>query len=933
MFIKVFHTPFGLRGFTEELFRVASKNVKDANYSRILYLAPTPWKIQESERVFHNLAEECYVPPEMLTIKQLARRLHSVRGRERVISQSIVPVVISLLTSKGIGFSSLMSHFIEEIKQYHPGEVVEIIRKELRDIFHDVGIPDEVFDRTLEAIKIFESYERILNSHNAVDENDVMTLCPKLIELQGSRYETLVLDGFYELTGSEEAVVKALIAETKETLIRIPYDIKLAFYTDRLISFLNNNFNIHHISINHAECCREISYHPYKSVEEELEGIARSIKNHFISGQISDLAKIIVVFPHLGKYAEMARRIFGKYGIPCSVSRPKPLGKTKPLLDLIALLESVSDDYPRLPFCQFLTSPHFRNLSHLFRKYIPGFSLMAGIVKGKDLWMNLSERKQFLHNPTDRLKGELRSLEKELTRVFKTLAALENMRYAGTFSGYSEVISKILTDLDFSYNDNEDTGSKKNIGDILRQLSFIDDITPSSFSAKHPDLRQFIEAFTHILNTSETEKGIEGVRIMDFIEISGMEPDHLYFGGLKDGDFPSKPDMDHLLPDSVRRRFGLVDFDSYLGRQKFLFFRALSSAKNVHLSYPETEGDRIFLPSSFLPWNKQTEKTLYGIFSLEEELVRKGTVPFTSQIEEIRDVRSRLLENKFGETSFVRVTDIDSYRACPRKFYIERVLRLEPPEIKKYEIEAALLGTIAHEVMQFLISESITDFHDLSQRAHAIMDSVLADKPVDDYWKEAVKSSFLKILPDIFRIEKKIADEGYRFMDSEVSVQGEVIKGIRLKGTVDRVDKRVPNEEKDSSLTIQHSAPGTHVQLIDYKTGTTQFSGTQVLSKGASLQLFLYASLMKSLGLTVERTGIYSLKDMKISWIPGRNDRREGRTIENYIEASLRFLEETIFDMRKLEFPALPLNEQTCRTCPERPYCPYIQKAVVNPEA
>jgi len=157
MSIKVFHTPFGLRGFTEELFRAASRNLKDANYSRILYLAPTPWKIQESERVFHNLAEECYVPPEMLTIKQLARRLHSVRGREMIISQSIVPVVISLLTSKGIGFSSLMSHFIEEIKQYHPGEVVEIIRKELGDIFNDVGIPDEVFDRTLEAIKIFES--------------------------------------------------------------------------------------------------------------------------------------------------------------------------------------------------------------------------------------------------------------------------------------------------------------------------------------------------------------------------------------------------------------------------------------------------------------------------------------------------------------------------------------------------------------------------------------------------------------------------------------------------------------------------------------------------------------------------------------------------------------------------------------------------------
>jgi hypothetical protein len=119
------------------------------------------------------------------------------------------------------------------------------------------------------------------------------------------------------------------------------------------------------------------------------------------------------------------------------------------------------------------------------------------------------------------------------------------------------------------------------------------------------------------------------------------------------------------------------------------------------------------------------------------------------------------------------------------------------------------------------------------------------------------------------------------------------------------------------------------VEIIDYKTGATQFSGPQVLAKGATLQLFLYASLMKALGAHVERVGIYSLKDMSVSWIPGRNDRRDGRTIADYLEASLRFLEEIVSQMRSGSFPADPLNEQTCRNCPERPYCPYIQKTTL----
>ena len=141
-----------------------------------------------------------------------------------------------------------------------------------------------------------------------------------------------------------------------------------------------------------------------------------------------------------------------------------------------------------------------------------------------------------------------------------------------------------------------------------------------------------------------------------------------------------------------------------------------------------------------------------------------------------------------------------------------------------------------------------------------------------------------------------------------MSVEGEIIEGIKLKGKIDRVDK------KDDV-----------VELIDYKTGSAQLNRLEVLNKGASLQLFLYAALMKSLGFKVERVGIYSLKDIKIIWIPGRNDKREGKTIEDYITAGMKYLDATLSEMRDGNFTASPLNEQTCRNCHEKPYCPYIQ--------
>jgi len=103
----------------------------------------------------------------------------------------------------------------------------------------------------------------------------------------------------------------------------------------------------------------------------------------------------------------------------------------------------------------------------------------------------------------------------------------------------------------------------------------------------------------------------------------------------------------------------------------------------------------------------------------------------------------------------------------------------------------------------------------------------------------------------------------------------------------------------------------------------------QVLSQGVTLQLFLYAALMKSTGFFVERVGIYSLRDLSVSWIPNRNDRQNDRTLEAYIAAALNFLEETVMKMRKGDFPAFPLIEQICGNCPERPYCPYIQRAEI----
>ena len=936
MAVKVFYIPFCYRGSTEALLKASTDKITGPDYSKVLYIAPTPGKVRDAQHIFHRIKGGCYIPPEMLTIKQLSKRLYSLYGDKHVISRQLIPVVLAQISGKGMGFASIIADFVNEIKQYHPGKSIDTTKEELRTIFHDLGVPEEVSGRAMEALEIFKTYQTILEKESLLDEDDVMALCPHLIKENEWIPYTLVVDGFYELTGSEEAILKALIGTARDVLISVPYDRKLSDITNSYSAFINSNFNVEESFLGTDRTGIDPHYHPYPGIEEEVEGIARNIKNYFISGKITDLEKVIIAFPKLSEYSDIVERIFRRYGIPYIISNSKPHGKSRPFLDLIALLESVADDYPRLSFSRFLISPCFKNIPSVLREEAPMFSLKSGIVKGKDAWLNLIRSGAGSQQSVLKKENIPLDTDRGLRWVFKRLMPLESIKNHGTFSQYSEVISKLVNDLGFS---GEDPGDelKEQLSEICRNVCILDTLHQGTQSDEvHSSLRQYIDALRYILNVTERENEGAGVKVMSLFEMKGIEAEYLFLGGLKEGDLPSKPDIDYILPDSVRTQFNLINLKKYLLLQNFLFFRTAESAKNIYLSYPLMESDRFFLPSPLLPWNREKKERVSGVFSQEEELLRKGVKPFASYITQIEEIDSKVMGSKFGENSSINVTDIDYYRNCPRKFFVEKVLHLEPLEISEYKIDAMLLGSIVHEIMQILLAEPFTNVEDLKGRAEKIITGILYKKPLEQYWKILILDSFLSILPAIFILESILTDEGYSFMRAEVPVEGEILRGIRLKGKIDRIDGKVQGSKlTDHNLRdnkpVDRSSPVTDiVEIIDYKTGTTQLRGTQVMTKGANLQLFLYAALVKLLGFNVARVGIYSIKDLRLSWIPGKLDRKQGRTMEDYVNSSLHFLEETVSKMRKGDFSALPLEEQTCRNCSERPYCPFIQKTVIS---
>lgn len=893
MKLEVHLVPPGSRGFGESIIKKALSALSDKkapDYSGLYYIAPTHHMVNAWRRAFHRAAGKCYIPPLAATLKQLSTRVYSTYGEKPLLPGALVPAVINGLTDKGMGFAHLMAGFIKEIKEHYPAETPDSVRDLFKTVFSDLAIPDEVTARALGALGLFGRYGDLLESRGFIDAEDARRKAADIVGTNIS-IDTLFLDGFYEITPLEELLIKALISKAERTFITIPISDTSDDLSYCYSNFLRDVFEVEPVYAPPAspgEKPPEMTYHPARSMEEEVEAMARHIKGGFISGRLADLEEAFLVFPDLAPYREMVQRVLGRYGIPYNMASGRPLSMERPYLDLLSLLHAVSEGYPRLATGRFLTSPHFRNVPEKLRTSAPRLCLSSGIIKGRDSWL--------------KALGEAGVLP-EGKRMFKKLSPLENIIYKGSYSNYIKVISDVLKALGFSHpkDDMPETGT------LLEGLVLLNEVLGGETG-----LEGFSEALGRVIDSVPQSKEAPGVQVASLFEVRGLEPRMLYFGGLKDGDIPSRPEMDLLLPDSVRKRLGLVDMTRHLHLQEKIFRRLTRASRGLYLSYPTMEGDKFFLPSLFLSGGAEREEKVFGVFSREEDMLRKGRTPLSAHIREVGGIR------RFQDRLTLNVTDVDSYRACPRRFFIEKVLGIEPPEIREYELDPVVIGTVTHEVMERLITPLPEDLEALRQRAEKVLDEVLGPLAMDEYFKGLIRESFLAILPGIHGLEEAIRSEGYTFMESEIKVEEELLKGIKLRGKIDRTDARAEDG-------------GPLLEVIDYKTGSWGLSGPQTLRKGATLQLFLYAALLKAVGRKAERVGIYSLKDLKLRWVPGRADIKHGRTLEDYIEAALRFLEETVTGMRKGDFAALPLSEQTCRYCHERPYCPFIQGSGQGP--
>ncbi|MBI4681684.1 MAG: PD-(D/E)XK nuclease family protein [Nitrospirae bacterium] len=942
----LFTAPIGARNKRETLFKEIVSTHPDNNFSSVLFLGPNNFVLSETKRQFFSYLKKqhntsAYIPFQSLTIKQVASILHEVSlhaGQEGgdVISEHIRPLVLcEILEANNIGYARILSDLFRKTGHYILNKSLIQIKEEISALIFE----EKARDRAVRAIEVLQSYENKLKGENLVDPVDVLRDSIKLqnhgswVMGHGSNPPspplqkggaiplplapcplplnfTLVIDGFFDPTPLETEIIKTLMDKAEKAFVLAEEG------SDILESIRAQQPGMEIRQLKRALTREKTGCYTYPSMEDEVEGIARNVKKLLLEGMKP--WEITVSFPVLSKYLPMVRRIFKKHGVPVNIGE-YDLSASRPLTALGELLNCIAEDYPRNAFLSFLTSPCFPLVPNVLRERAVNYSYRAGIIKGKQSWLSIEGSMQNRNDEkaSEAEKKRLNDFQKEINRIISTIENIKQKKALLPFLDEFETALSQWGFFDYLKNPGENLPGDDTADRLISRFSEL-----RHFAGLYPDgLRADGAPEFYLRYLLQDIKGFDessdGVKIIPYELAAVTETEAFFFGGVIEGDFPSRPDIDPILPEKVKKALGMPYLEYYMNRQKMYFNRLLHISRHEPVfSCPTAEGDKIFLPSPFLDWENMPGPVELDIFTDEEVLIREGSaqkLDGCSHAETYFDHNSTaILRSLIGGMSkrYFRVTDLDYYRKCPFRFYLDKILGLEMETPPRFEVEYRQWGTLAHRTMEHLFKDKDWEMDDFEARLFEALEKSLREIPIAEFWADVTREIFRNLLPLLRKQEAEIRMKGYSPWLAEEKIEAE-IDGVKLKGKIDRIDKkksqelRVTSHEKitlNSELLTLNS-----VILLDYKTG-------EIDKK--SLQLPLYARMWQMTHpQQVDEAGYYSLKDGKVTSYPPKK-----KSMEEFIQEALQETAALIGQMKKGMFPAEPVNS-ACRNCGHDALC------------
>eukprot|EP00752_Nemacystus_decipiens_P013504 g11962.t1 len=343
--------------------------------------------------------------------------------------------------------------------------------------------------------------------------------------------------------------------------------------------------------------------------------------------------------------------------------------------------------------------------------------------------------------------------------------------------------------------------------------------------------------------------GKPAIELVGYLELLLDDAPRLVIAGMNEQHVPEPPRVSPLLPEGVRRSVGLADDAHRLARDGYALSTMLASRDGMRLIVGKrsADGDPLLPSRLLLKTDDETMVRRVRDFTAEPEEPASSTPTLLTPGKHDRFVMPMPLLPDEPITS-LPVTAFRDYLACPYRFYLKHVLRLDTLDDNAVEVSARGFGTLAHEALRVLAGEdmrAVTDERLIADRLSSALDTAFkrrfgSEPPVAArVQREQLRYRLQAFAPK----HAETVKAGWRIEHEEKTRTAKVMvdgQPFTIRGQIDRIDKH----------------PEHGWRLIDYKTADTAKGPAKThrkkvdgVEQWADLQLPLYLDLAADLGV------------------------------------------------------------------------------------
>lgn len=389
-------------------------------------------------------------------------------------------------------------------------------------------------------------------------------------------------------------------------------------------------------------------------------------------------------------------------------------------------------------------------------------------------------------------------------------------------------------------------------GQIQQALAAVENLPPRLMPTV--DAATAIQLTLRQLGTTTGRFDPAAIELLGWLELPLDDAAALVVCSFNEGYLPSAVNADAFLPNALRTRLGLQDNARRYARDAYALSVLAAGDRQLDLivARHDSQGDPL-APSRLLFATERDEIPRRALRFFAEPPARHALPPLAGRLKAGRSEsgfvvpRPRPLAEPIRE---LPVTAFRDYLACPYRFYLRRVLKLQTADDDAEELDGGRFGSLVHEVLrQFGLgaSRDSTDAEEIRQQLRELLQQATANQfgrhPLASV---QVQLEQLRLRLDRFadrqaeraaagwRIESA-EGEGREHTDAVLDVGG---RPLLLRGRIDRIDI--------------HAQTGQRA-ILDYKSADSAKTPEKTHQRGdqwIDLQLPLYRHLARSMGIT-----------------------------------------------------------------------------------